>query len=242
MEFRERLRATLRSLTPVLGEGVMVIGSEVPNLLPGSERVPLIVSRDVDLGVEATHHAQIKGGLEELAARGWCAAPDEPSVLTPPADHPHLLEVNFVGIDRRLSDPAENYVLEDDVLPLLVFGALSLLQPGPAADVGEGALVRLPQPAGLLIEKLLSERSRSKGDRDLLVALALLLGAGDQDLATARDLYGGLSPEDRYQVRGNLALLSLLAPLPDMPDPRPHRALVAGFLRALEQADQEARR
>ena len=42
---------------------------------------------------------------------------------------PNLLELNFVGIDPA-RDPTDAYVLDDDQLPLLVFGALSLVKAG----------------------------------------------------------------------------------------------------------------
>ena len=82
---------------------------------------------------------------------------------------PGLLELNFVGMDPA-QDPAEAYVLEDDRLPLLVFGALSLVVAGARIDV-EGTRLSLPRPAGLLLEKLITDRTGEKGERDLLVAL-----------------------------------------------------------------------
>ena len=42
---------------------------------------------------------------------------------------PHLLGLNFVGVDASL-DHAEAYVFEDDQIPFLVIGALSLLELG----------------------------------------------------------------------------------------------------------------
>ena len=81
----------------------------------------------------------------------------------------HLLEVNFVGMDAE-QDPADAYVLDDEELPLMVFGALALVTPGAEVELA-GTRVRLPRPAGLMLEKLISDRTGEKGDRDLLVAL-----------------------------------------------------------------------
>jgi hypothetical protein len=53
--------------------------------------------------------------------------------------------------------------------------------------------VPLPRPAGLIIEKLLTGRSGEKGDRDLLVALALLLVPDAHDLTEMEVQYQGLS-------------------------------------------------
>ncbi len=91
-------------------------------------------------------------------------SPDEPSVWTPRS--PDLLELNFVGMDPE-QDPAEAYVLDDDQLPLLVCGALSLVAPGAEIEIA-GTRVRLPRLAGLLLEKLVTDRTGEKGERDLL--------------------------------------------------------------------------
>ncbi len=98
----------------------------------------------------------------------------------------------------------------------------------------EGLTVPVPRVAGLLLEKLLTERTSVKGDRDLLVALGLILVADGSDLDEFMVLYHALRPEHRYSVRSNLSVLSLLAPHPNMPDPRPRRARVAELLRRLE--------
>ena len=143
--------------------------------------------------------------------------------------------MNFLGIDAR-QDPADAYVLADDQLPLLVFGALSLVVPGAEIEL-EGTRVRLPRPAGLLLEKLVTDRTGEKGDRDLLVALGLLMTCGAADLDELERAYCGLSPELRHVARSNLTLLSLLEPRAGMPDPRPLRAVVAALFRRLEAAE-----
>ena len=232
MAFRDRLLATIRAARPVLEEpGVLVVGSEVPNLLEPGAAATLVVSQDLDLGVPVAHHSEVKKRLTELSA--FSPSPDEPSVWTPHS--PDLLEVNFVGIDPA-QDPAEAYVLEDDQLPLLVFGALSLVSPGAALEIG-GTRIRLPRPAGLLLEKLVTDRTGEKGDRDLLVALGLLGMASAADLDELEAAHRRLRSELRHSVRSNLTLLSLLEPRTGMPDPRPRRADVAALLRRLEAVE-----
>lgn len=229
MTFRDRLLATVRAARPVLeGGGVLVVGSEVPNLLQPSAASTLVVSQDLDVGVFVTEHRRVAERLGRLA--GFTPSPDEPSVLVP-AD-PTLLELNFVGIDPS-QDPAEAYVLPDERLPLLVFGALSLVTPGATLEI-EGTAVPLPRVSGLLLEKLVTERTGEKGERDLLVALGLLLSASPEDVAEAVEAYRGLRPELRHAVRSNLTLLSLLGPRAGMPDPEPGRRDVADLLRRLE--------
>jgi hypothetical protein len=130
----------------------------------------------------------------------------------------------------------ETYVLEDEDLPLLVFGHLSLLEPGAPVHV-EGLVIPVPRPAGLVLEKLVTDRSGEKGDRDLLVVLGLLLVAGDADLDEVQSGYAKLEPELRYLVRSNLSMLGLLTGRPGMPDPEPHRARVAALLKRLERSE-----
>jgi hypothetical protein len=230
--FRDRLVATIRAARPVLeAEGILVVGSEVPNLLQPGAAATMIVSQDLDIGVPVDRHAALKQRLGELHA--FEASADEPSVWTPRS--PDLLELNFVGMDPA-QDPAEAYVLEDDRLPLLVFGALSLVSPGAQIDV-EGTRVPLPRPAGLLLEKLITDRTGEKGERDLLVALGLLATARPGDLEEVEEAYRRLRPELRHAVRSNLTILSLLGSREGMPDPSPRRADVAALLRRLEAGD-----
>ena len=110
---------------------MLVVGSEVPNLLEKGAAATLVVSQDLDVGVPVQHHAALRDRLDEL--HEFEPSLDEPSVWTPRA--PALLELNFVGIDPA-QDPAEAYVFEDDRLPLLVFGALSLVSRGAELEVG----------------------------------------------------------------------------------------------------------
>lgn len=147
------------------------------------------------------------------------------------------LELNFVGMDPA-QDPAEAYVLEDDRLPLLVFGALSLLSPGAEMEI-EGTYVPLPRPAGLLLEKLITDRTGEKGERDLLVALGLIATVGREDFDELENAYRRLRSELRHAARSNLTILSLLGPRDGMPDPRARRADVAALLRRLEAGDPD---
>ncbi|OFW27172.1 MAG: hypothetical protein A3H97_19965 [Acidobacteria bacterium RIFCSPLOWO2_02_FULL_65_29] len=234
MAFRDRLVATIRAARPIVElPEILIVGSEVPNLLQPGMAATMVVSLDLDIGVPVHRHAAVKERIGELVE--FAPSADEPSVWTPRS--PHLLEVNFVGMDPD-QDPADAYVLEDDRLPLLVFGALSLVGPGPAIDV-EGVTVRLPQLAGLLLEKLVTDRTGEKGDRDLLVALGLLAAASPSDLDELDAMYRRLRPELRHAVRSNLTLLSLLEPRAGMPDPRPRRADVAALFRQFNTGERE---
>lgn len=234
MSFRDRLLATIRAARPVLEiPGVLVVGSEVPNLLQPGAAATLVVSQDLDIGVPVSEHAAVKRRLGELL--GLQPSQEEPSVWTPTS--PELLEVNFVGIDPR-QDPAEAYVFEDDRLPLLVFGALSIVSAGAEIDI-EGTRVRLPRPSGLILEKLITDRTGEKGERDLLVVLGLLTTSTASDIGELEQAYRQLRPDLRHTVRSNLTILSLLAPREGMPDPRPQRADVALLLRRFEAADGE---
>jgi hypothetical protein len=234
--FRDRLIATIREARPVLElPDILVVGSEVPNLLEPDAAATLVVSLDLDIGVPVERHASVKAALDKLAA--FHPSPEEPSVWVP--RRPELLEINFLGIDRART-PLDVYVREDDRLPLLVFGALSLVQPGRAIDVA-GTRVQLPEPAGLLLEKLVTDRTGEKGDRDLLVALGLLTLATEDDLSAFDRQYRSLALDLRHVVRGNLTVLSLLSARDGMPDPAAHRERVADVLARLEAVDGDPR-
>ncbi len=129
-------------------------------------------------------------------------------------------------------ETADTYVLDDPTLPLLVFGLLGLLREGATIEAG-GVRVRLPKPAGLLVEKLLTERAGLKGERDLLVALGLLIQCGEADVIELEQLFRRLPLDARTMLLANLALLSLMQPLPDMPDPTRVRTDVDALLKRL---------
>ena len=210
---------------------MLVVGSEVPNLLEPDAASTLIVSQDLDIGVPVERHDAVKRRLVDL--RDFRPSAEEPSVWVPCSDD--LLEVNFVGIDAA-QDPAEVYVLADRELPLLVFGALSLVSPGAELTIA-GTRLRLPRPAGLLLEKLVTDRTGEKGERDLLVALGLMLVTSAADLDELAVEYGRLRPELRHVVRSNLTLVSLLSPRAGMPDPRAQRFDVNALLHRLETVE-----
>lgn len=232
--FRDRLFATLRAMRPLLAEpGVLIVGSEVPNLLQRGAASTLVVSQDVDIGVPVDCHAAVKRRLWALSE--FQPSAEEPSVLVPRSGD--LLEVNFVGMDPA-GDPTETYLLEDFQLPLMVFGPLSLVKAGAPLEV-EGIQLPLPRPAGLIVEKLVTDRTGEKGDRDLLVALGLLMTASPDDLLEIAMTYRSLVSELRYAARSNLTILSLLAPRPGMPDPRPERDRVVDLLRRLETGEAD---
>jgi len=227
--FRDRLLATLRAASPVLEEpGVIVVGSEVPNLLEPDAASTLVVSQDVDLAVPVSRHANVKRRLGEI--RGLRPSPDEPSVWLP--EDPRLLELNFVGRDES-RDPTDTYALDDERLPLMVFGPLALVKEGRRLSLA-GLSVPLPQPGGLVLEKLVTERTGEKGERDLLVALGLLVTAQPGDIEAIVAGYSTLSPELRHAVRSSLTVLSLMRRHSNMPNPETERARVAELLRRLE--------
>ena len=67
MAFRDRLLATIRAAGPVLESAdVLVVGSEVPNLLEPGLASTLVVSQDLDIGVPISRHAAVKARLPAL--------------------------------------------------------------------------------------------------------------------------------------------------------------------------------
>lgn len=230
MTFRDRLLTSLRAIRPVLDvPGILVGGSQVPNLLEPNAASTLVVSQDVDIVVPVASHAQVKAALGDV--EGYAPSAEEASVWIPATDE--RLEVNFIGSDPSLREAADSYLLEDDRLPLLVFGLLSHLRPGPQLELADVS-VPLPRPAGLLVEKLLTDRSGLKGERDLLVALGLLLVAQPSDLDEIETSFSALQPDEKEAVLSSLGVISLLKPLPQMPDPTTSRETVGRLLERLQ--------
>ena len=61
VSFRDRLVATLRAARALFEvEGVLVAGSEVPNLLEHGAAATLVVSQGVDIAVPVYAHAAVK--------------------------------------------------------------------------------------------------------------------------------------------------------------------------------------
>lgn len=110
MTFRGKLIATLRRLQPVLSEpGVLVVGSEVPNLLEPGAAATLVVSQGVDVAVPVAHVAAIKRRLREV--EDLVPSTEEPSVYVPTSSA--LIEANFLGLDTRIREARDTYVLDD---------------------------------------------------------------------------------------------------------------------------------
>jgi len=129
---------------------------------------------------------------------------------------------------------AVNTVLEVPGVMVVGSEVPNLLEPGPPLRI-EGQTIPVPLPATLLMEKLATERSGEKGDRDLLVALGLILLLEPHDRRQVVSLYRQLLPELRHTVLANLATLALLDARPGMPDPAGHRRQVTELRRELEQ-------
>ncbi len=230
--FRDRLLATLHAVEPILEvPGVLVAGSEVPNLLEPNAASTLVVSQDVDLAIPIAAHEAVKARLDRITR--LVPSPDEPSVWIPRPQDSELIEVNFIGLDPAIVEPIDTYEKEDHRLPLMVFGPLSLLTAGAVVEI-DGLRIPLPQPAGLALEKLVSDRTGEKGDRDLLVVAGLLTTMMPADLDQLERAYLRLPTELRHQVRSNLSILSLLDARPGMPDPHLHRPAIDALLRRLE--------
>jgi hypothetical protein len=84
VEFRHRLLRTLEAIRPVLEEaGVLVVGSEVPNLLEPNAAATLVVSQDVDLAIPVQRLAAVKERLRGV--QGLHPSVEEPSVWIPDA-------------------------------------------------------------------------------------------------------------------------------------------------------------
>lgn len=233
MTFRDRLLGTLRRLQPVLDEpGVLVVGSEVPNLLQTEAAATLVVSQDVDIAVPVGRVDAIKRRLRQI--EGLSPSREEPSVYVPAS--PALIEANFLGLDARLRDASETYVLDDPELPLMVFGPLGLLRPGPVIDV-DGLRLPLPRVADLMVEKLVTDRTGEKGARDLLVVAGLLTTATAHDLDELIDVVRDISTESRHTLRSGLTVLSLMESRPGMPNPAATREQVMRLLARLEDVD-----
>jgi len=126
--------------------------------------------------------------------------------------------------------------VEGERLSMLVFGTLGLLRPGTTLEV-EGMRVPVPARAGGMLEKLVSERSGLKGDRDLLVVLGILMHANAEDLQELTQAYASLPEELRHAVHVNVTLLSLLEPVTGMPDPQAQRDRVYELLARVEEID-----
>jgi hypothetical protein len=101
----------------------------------------LVVSQDVDLAIPVEVHDEVKARLERITR--LVPSAEEPSVWVPRPEARELIEVNFIGLDRSIVDPMDTYEKEDDRLPLMVFGPLSLLTAGAIATMAPADLDQL---------------------------------------------------------------------------------------------------
>jgi hypothetical protein len=229
MTFRDRLLGTLRLLQPVLEEpGVLVVGSEVPNLLQPNAAATLVVSQDVDLAIPVDRIGPVTERLRRV--RGLTPSTEEPSIFLPSSTD--YIEANFLGLDTSIRDASETYVLNDARLPLMVFGPIGLLRPGPVVAIDD-LRIPLPRTSDLMVEKLVTDRTGDKGVRDLLVVAGLLGVATPSDVDEVVATVERLSAEARQAVRSSLTVLSLVEPLTDMPNPVPLRAEIRRLLARL---------
>lgn len=230
--FRDRLGRTLRALEPVLAvPGVLVVGSEVPNLLEPDAATTLVVSEDVDIAVPLAVHADVKAALSRVTA--LVPSSSEPSVWVPRGSD--CIEANFLGMEPGRPRIGEAWVHEDSELPLLVFGTLGVIEPGARREAF-GASIPLPTPASLAVEKLLTDRSGIKYDRDLCVVLGLLLTWSREDECAFLRAATALAAPDRWTLRSNLTALSLLPDREGMPPVSRHRDKIAALLSRVEGA------
>jgi hypothetical protein len=99
--FRGRLLATLRAVRGVLGvPGVMVVGSEVPNLLEPGGAATLAVSQDVDLLVPLARHVDVLARRRGARSRRFPQRRAMPSARTWPCSRFYLRGPGF-PIRRR---------------------------------------------------------------------------------------------------------------------------------------------
>jgi hypothetical protein len=144
--FRDRLLATLRAVEPVLDvAGVLVAGSEVPNLLETDVAATLVVSQDVDLAIPIAVHEEVKARLSRITR--LVPSSDEPSVWVPRPEAAELIEVNFIGVDPAIVEPIDTYEKEDHRSNLSVLSLLDarpgMPDPRPQRPVVDALLRRL---------------------------------------------------------------------------------------------------
>jgi hypothetical protein len=107
MEFRKKLLKSLAAFQPVLKEpGILIAGSEVPNLMETGAASTLVVSQDVDIAIPVSRLETVKERLRSV--RGFERSRQEPSVWLPLGQD--AIEVNFIGMDAR----GEPFVHEDE--------------------------------------------------------------------------------------------------------------------------------
>ncbi len=154
--FRDRLVATIRAARPIVElPEILIIGSEVPNLLQPGAAATLVVSLDLDIGVPVRSHAAVREKLAELVE--FSASADEPSVWIPHS--PHLLEVNFVGMDPD-QDPADAYMFGG--CPASLTGLRRVVARASGADHRGRGHSRTPAPASRPPPREAGDRSHGR--------------------------------------------------------------------------------
>ena len=93
----------------------------------------------------------------------------------------------------------------------------------------------MPRPAGLMAEKLLTDRTGEKGARDLLVVAGMLVTATPADLDELVALTQEVSAESRHAICSGLTVLSLMEARSGMPDPTSVRDHLTRLLSRIEE-------
>lgn len=170
IRFKQKLLNTLDILKNI--PEIIIIGSEIPNIIYLSENIDelnLFVSQDIDIGIPVELADKIIERLTNLL-EFYFKSNDEPSVLIPKSVE--YLEINFLGIDKKLKNLDDVYIFENKNLSFMVFGNLSLIERQEILLAGTKFFIA--EPVSLIFEKLLSERNYIKLERDLYVAALLL--------------------------------------------------------------------
>lgn len=203
-EFKKKLLNTLSILKKI--PEIIIIGSEVPNILSLSNDIDdsnLFVSQDIDIGIPVKLADNVKFYLTYLE-QYYTKSIFEPSVFLPNTEE--YLEINFLGIDKRLYNFDEVYIYDNDNLSFMVFGNLSLIE--SQRIIVDGNELNIAEPISLIFEKLLSERNYIKIERDLYV-VALLLKNVSIDYLKNRisEISKKLDKERKLLILDNLILM-----------------------------------
>ncbi|MBE7439598.1 MAG: hypothetical protein HS115_14165 [Spirochaetales bacterium] len=196
---------TLRDLRPVADQ-VIVIGSEVPNLSRIHSGADLFVSQDIDLAVPIENLERTDEQIPMLFEH-YRQSSDEPSILLPRDDA--RLEINFLGVDFRSQDLDDISLHRGRHISFLAFGTLTLIKPVDLTI--EKHRFRVAEHRSLFLEKILTERSSIKGERDLYVAALVFKEIqSPQEIIHMREDILALDSERKFFASDNLASLILM--------------------------------